>query len=58
MFFSNDILRPGCAAGQPGSVGKVMVKMKQSMLQQEAPRSGGELFAMILLDFQALCLAG
>ena len=32
VFFSNDIHRPGCAAGQPGPVRKVVVKMKQSLL--------------------------
>lgn len=32
VFFSNDIHRPGCAAGQPGSVRKVVVKMRQSLL--------------------------
>ena len=32
VFFSNDIHRPGCAAGQPGPVRKVVVKMRQSLL--------------------------
>lgn len=32
IFFSNDIHRPGCAAGEPGSVRKVVVKMKQSLV--------------------------
>lgn len=32
IFFSNDIHRPGCAAGEPGSVRKAVVKMKQSLL--------------------------
>lgn len=32
IFFSNDIHRPGCAAGLPGPVRKVVVKMKQSLL--------------------------
>lgn len=32
IFFSNDIHRPGCAAGEPGSVRKAVVKMKQSLV--------------------------
>lgn len=32
IFFSSDIHRPGCAAGEPGSVRKVVVKVKQSLL--------------------------
>lgn len=32
IFFSNDIHRPGCAAGEPCAVRKVVVKMKQSLL--------------------------
>lgn len=32
IFFSNDIHRPGCAAGEPGSVRKAVVKVKQSLL--------------------------
>ena len=32
VFFSNDIHRPGCAAGEPCAVRKAVVKMKQSLL--------------------------
>lgn len=32
IFFSNDIHRPGCAAGEPGNVRKVVVKVKQNIL--------------------------
>lgn len=32
IFFSNDIHRPGCAAGEPCAVRKAVVKMKQSLL--------------------------
>lgn len=32
IFFSNDIHRPGCAAGESGDVRKVVVKMKQSLI--------------------------
>ena len=32
IFFSNDIHRPGCAAGEPGNVRKAVVKVKQSLL--------------------------
>lgn len=32
IFFSNDIHRPGCAAGEPCNVRKAVVKMKQSLL--------------------------
>ena len=32
IFFSSDIHRPGCAAGEPCAVRKVVVKVKQSLL--------------------------
>ncbi len=32
IFFSNDIHRPGCAAGEPAPVRKVVAKVKQSLL--------------------------
>ena len=32
VFFSNDIHRPGCAAGEPCAVRKAVVKMRQSLL--------------------------
>lgn len=32
IFFSNDIHRPGCAAGEPSSVRKIVVKIRQSLL--------------------------
>ena len=32
IFFSSDIHRPGCAAGGPCAVRKVVVKVKQSLL--------------------------
>ena len=32
IFFSDDIHRPGCAAGEPGNVRKAVAKVKQSLL--------------------------
>ncbi len=32
IFFSNDIHRPGCAAGEPGNVRKVVAKVKISKM--------------------------
>lgn len=32
IFFSNDIHRPGCSAGEPMHVRKVVVKIKESVL--------------------------
>lgn len=32
IFFSNDIHRPGCAAGEPAAVRKVVGKVRQSLL--------------------------
>ena len=32
IFFSHDIHRPGCAAGEPAAVRKVVVKVRQSLL--------------------------
>lgn len=32
IFFSSDIHRPGCAAGEPGPVRKVVAKVKQGLL--------------------------
>ncbi len=32
IFFSNDIHRPGCAAGEPANVRKAVAKIKQSLL--------------------------
>lgn len=32
IFFSNDIHRPGCAIGEPASVRKAVVKIKQSLV--------------------------
>lgn len=32
IFFSNDIHRPGCAAGEPMAVRKAVIKIKESIL--------------------------
>lgn len=34
IFFSSDIHRPGCAAGEPCAVRKAVVKVKQSLLSE------------------------
>lgn len=33
IFFSNDIHRPGCAAGEPGAVRKAVAKIRQSLIK-------------------------
>lgn len=34
IFFPSDIHRPGCAAGEPGSVRKAVIKLRRSLLIQ------------------------